>query len=108
MEHNYISVGEQESITALVIFQKDNNLDGRDNLDSLPETPAVYALCGRVNNQPANARFVGESENLRRAIRQHFDPSASVGDECLREFMLSIKTKTLLYELLPVSSHEER
>lgn len=103
-----MGIEDLSEIKSLVIFQKDNNLDKKDNLDTLPELPAVYAICGRVNNQAVNPRYVGESENLRVTIQQHFDKSGFSEDECCREFMFSIKTKVLVYELMPSSSKEER
>ncbi|WP_217602608.1 hypothetical protein [Chitinophaga sp. GbtcB8] len=110
MEHNYMSI-EQGTLYTQVLLQKDNNLDKNDNLDDLPETPAVYAVCGRVNGQPANPRFIGETGNLRAAIRSHFETTDTNGDvctQCFKEFMLSIKIKELVYTLLPDSSPEER
>jgi len=108
MEHNYITLDEHSKIKRLMVFQKDNNLDGKDNLDTLPSSPAVYAVCGRVNGQPANPRFVGETENLREAVKLHFDKSETGIDEYFKEFMLSIKSKELLYEELPDSSQDDR
>lgn len=110
MEHNYFNL-EQSGINTLVLLQKDNNLDGKDNLDSLPDLPAVYAICGRVNGKPANPRYIGETSNLREAVSKHFDRSET-GDggchECFKEFILSIKIKELVYSLMPDSSQEDR
>ncbi|MBN9381672.1 MAG: hypothetical protein J0H74_12955 [Chitinophagaceae bacterium] len=108
MEHNYIAIEEKEGLNRLVLFQKDNNLDGKDNLDMLPESPAVYAVCGRVNGKPANPRYIDATENLRQSVRMHFDRSQSAANECFREFMLSIKTKELVFKMMPGTSEEER
>jgi hypothetical protein len=110
MENNYVDVAATPLVQSLVIYQKDNNLDQKDNLDLLPAEPAVYAVCGRINNQAANPRYVGETDNLQEAIKSHFDPKrpAPEGNECFKAFMLSIKIKALIYELLPDSSGEER
>ncbi|MBD0259619.1 MAG: hypothetical protein ICV83_28195 [Cytophagales bacterium] len=108
MDHQYIQLEAGSATRSLVLFQKDNNLDGKDNLGSLPEAPAVYAICGRVNGTPANPRYVGETDDLQRAVRMHFEASEPGQDECFKEFMLSIKTKVLLYEVLPGSTGEER
>lgn len=108
MEHNYITAEEQAGIRSIVIFQKDNNLDGKDNLDTLPGEPAVYAICGRVNEKPANPRYIGTSENLRQAVSAHFDGSQPAVSDCFREFMLSIKIKELVFQLMPGSSEGER
>lgn len=108
MDHNIIETEEQKDLQALVIYKKDNNLDQRDNLDELSTDPAVYALCGRVNGQPSNPRFIGESDNLQVAIKQHFDPQKEQPTECLKEFMQSIKIKYLLYQSMPGKNEVDR
>lgn len=98
MVNNFPEIPNDVSIT--VILQKDNNLDGEDNLAKIPETPCVYFISGCVNEVPANVRFVGLTDNLRFSVSQHFDPENQVSDElrCFKEFMLSIKTKFLGYK----------
>lgn len=108
MEHNYIRIEENSSIKTTIIYQRDNNLDKKDNLDTLPATSAVFAICGRVNGEPVNPRFVGETDNLQQAVKKLFDPTENFPSECFRDFMLSIKTKQLVYELLPDARQEER
>lgn len=108
MEHNYIAIEEQTGINRVVLFEKDNNLDGQDNIDTLPDVPAVYAVCGRVNGKPANPRYIDATENLRQTIRSYFDRSQPAPNECFKEFMLSIKIKELVYQLMPEASVEER
>jgi len=108
MGHDYLVPDEQAGIKKFVLFQKDNNADGKDNLDMLPGLPAVYAVGERVNGQAANLRYIGEAGNLRESIKKHFDKTHSEEDECFKEFMLSIKIKVLIYELIPSSTHEER
>jgi excinuclease UvrABC nuclease subunit len=88
------------------IYKRDNNLDARDNLDDIPSEKAVYAISGRINGAPANCRFVGESEDLRRSVKEHF--STTEADSCLRKFMQSIKIKTIDFILLPDSTSDER
>lgn len=108
MEHKYIAIEDQAGINRVVLFQKDNNLDGKDNLDTLPELPAVYAVCGRVNGKPANPRYIDVTENLKQSVKMHFDGSQPAVTECFREFMLSIKIKELVFKLMPEASEEER
>ncbi len=108
MEHNYIEAEKESEIKKLVIYQKDNNLDHRDNLDDIPTGPAVYMICGRVNGRAANPRYVGETNNLQKAIKKHFDKSVKESDSCFKEFILSIKIKELVYQLLPGSKKEDR
>ena len=88
------------------IYKSGNNLDKIDNLDSIPEKEAVYGIFGRINGRPANCRHIGETANLRNAIKMHFAENES--KECLKQFMQSIKIKTINYELLPGSNSEER
>jgi hypothetical protein len=67
MEHNFINTVIDEAIQCMIVQQKDNNLDGIDNLDQLPGKPTVFAVCGRVNGKPANARYA--IRNLQNEIR---------------------------------------
>lgn len=90
---------------SLVIYQRDNNIDGKDNLSLLPRGKAVYALSGRINGQPANYRMVGITDNLQQSIKQHF--SSQEKNECLKTFMQSIKIKMLTYRLAPDMSAED-
>ncbi|QJB32847.1 hypothetical protein HF329_16595 [Chitinophaga oryzae] len=87
------------------IYKADNNLDEKDNLDELPEEAAVYAISGRKNGTPANCRLVNYADNLREAIKRHF--STAEPQPCLRQFMQSIKIKTVDYLLMPGASEEE-
>ncbi len=89
----------------VILHKKDNNLDGKDNLDELPIEKAVYAICGRINGSPANCRYVGETVNLQEVVRKHF--SQGEEDSCLKFFMQSIKTKVLIYELMPMAGEAE-
>jgi len=93
-----------------VIHQRDNNLDKIDNLDELPEHAAVFAVCGRVNGKPANPRYVSQTANLRKETQKLFDKNepAPVDAECFKEFMMSIKTKELVYKILQNLSEPER
>ena len=87
------------------IYKEDNNLDKKDNLNEIPAKNAVYAILGRINGKPSNCRYVGITNNLQEAIKTHF--SLNEKDECLREFMQSIKIKTLNYQLMEDFTEEE-
>lgn len=110
MEHNFIDLNADSAMRCQVIHQKENNLDGIDNLDQLPEEPAVFAVCGRVNGKPANARYVAATSNLRKEIQNLFDKHqpAPAGFECFKEFMVSIKTKALVYKLVSGAAESAR
>jgi hypothetical protein len=89
-----------------VILKASNNLDGKDNLDQLPQEPAVYGIFGRINGTPTNCRFVGQCDNLQKEIKKHF--SDEEADSCLKTFMQSIKIKTINYQLMQASSEADR
>ena len=102
MKHNYIDIHGEPGKKFQLLLQRDNNLDKHDNLDELPEEPAIYAICGRVNGVPANPRYIGETGNLRKEIKDLFDKNlpAPENNELFKAFVLSIKLKTLVYELI--------
>jgi hypothetical protein len=110
MDHNYITIEEPSKMQRKVINQKDNNIDKLDNLHELPQGPAVFAVCGRVNGQAANPRYVGATSNLRATIADLFNKTlpAPEGNTMFKDFMLSIKIKELVFELLTDASVEER
>ncbi len=101
MEHNIIETTTVEnSFKTQMLLQQENNLDKKDNLDELPTSPAVFAICGRVNGKPANPRYVNISNNLRETVKLLFDKddtSLNVSD-CVKSFVLSIKIKTIIYQ----------
>ena len=94
MEHHVLESLETR-IQRQQIFKKDNNLDGHDNLDKIPATAAVFAICGRVNGYAANPRYVGTTKNLQEAVKNLFD-----NKDCVGQFMNSIKLKELIYEVI--------
>jgi hypothetical protein len=106
MTHREIAIIGRPDVSHQPIFHKDNNLDKRDNIDELADQPAVYAICGRVNGNPVNCRFVGATDNLRKTIRNHFEHSHD--EEEFRNFMLSIKCKELVFKIMLPSTEEER
>jgi hypothetical protein len=97
MSHTYIDTSSQTALMRLLV---------KDNLDLIPASPAVYAICGRVNGQTANCRFVGQADNLKAAIEQLFQEDSP--HACVGNFMRSIKIKELIYVALPGSTPEER
>ncbi|MFT7032452.1 MAG: hypothetical protein ACJA2S_000952 [Cyclobacteriaceae bacterium] len=100
------TVTDESVVKDFRIFKEDNNLDKQDNLNELPKENAIYTICSRINGEPANCRFVGLTDDLQNSIKIHF--SGEEQDGCLREFMQSIKIKTINYMLLHDLSGEER
>ncbi len=95
----------EKSPVVTILYKKDNNLEQKDNLDTLPNGPAVYGIFGRINGEPANCRHVAATKNLKQAILHHFSDSESY--DCLRTFMQSIKIKMLVYQELDASADFE-
>lgn len=98
MTHHFIKLDAQDGVSRLVLQHRDYNLDKKDNIDSLPAGAAVYAICGRVNGEPVNARFVGATGNLLAAVKGHYSEAET--NESLKQFMRSIKIKELLFKPL--------
>ena len=94
-----------ENVVKKEIFHKDYNLDKKDNLDELPETPAVFGIFAIIHNVPVHARYVGASDNLRKAVRAVFE---NPGNEGLKKFMQGPWIQMICYEELPNSSEEAR
>jgi len=86
------------NVFEIILHERNNNFEGKDNLDKLPEEPAIYAICARINGESVNCRYVGEASNLRQSIKKHFTEFES--HPCLAEFMQSIKIKSLRYSLV--------
>lgn len=92
-------------IEDMIIYEKNNNLEHKDNLNDIPEEPAVYGIFARINGKPENCRLVSYALNLRKAVRNHF--SKEEKDSCIRYFMNSIKIKTINYHLVNDMSKAE-
>lgn len=105
MNHHILDLENKPESNMLIIDHEDYNLDGKDNLNKIPEEKGVYAICGRVNGKPANARWVGYAENLREAVQNHYSDNET--NECLRDYMRSIKTKALIFKCMPEALSDE-
>ncbi len=100
---NRVFVVLEPEVEKMQLWKKENNLEGRDNLDEIPETMAVFTICGRVNGYPANPRYTATTKNLRESVKLLFNAEDSVG-----EFMRSIKLKDLLYEPIKEKQFETK
>ena len=92
-------------VVKLEIFHREFNIDKKDNLDELPDEPAVFGIFGIIHNTPIHPRYVGSTNNLREALRATFENPKSEG---LRLFMQGTWIQMLCYELLPDTSEKER
>lgn len=94
-----------ENVVKLEVYHKDYNIDDKDNIDTLPEDPAVFGVFGIIHEVPVHPRYVGSTDNLRSAVRQLFENPEGEG---LKKFMQSEWIQMLCYEPLPGSTPEER
>ena len=99
MDHNYLLTEPTVEVEVLLLNHPDYNLDKSDSISDIPEYSGVFAVCGRVNGKPANCRVVRASNNVQEAVRQLYMEVEE--DDCVREYMRSIKTKLLIYKIVP-------
>jgi len=78
------------------------------DLSDLPQRKAVYAIFAQSkdSSEPINCRYVGETDNLEERTESHFRDNEK--NECLKDFMQSTKTKSMIYELMPNSDKNDR
>lgn len=97
-----------ESISTLVTFEiwhRAYNLKGKDNLDEIPAEKAVFGIFGIVDEAPVNCRYVGETDNLREAVRMLFEKPEGTG---LMKFMQGPWIKMLVFEVTSGASSDEK
>jgi hypothetical protein len=94
-----------EKTSTLEIWHRDFNLEKRDNLSELPNEKSVFGIFGIVDGNPVNCRYVGETEDLRHAVKDLFESPPGVG---LKAFMRGAWIQMVQFELLPHSSKEQR
>ena len=94
-----------ENVVKLEVYHKEYNIDDKDNINELPEEPAVFGIFGIIHEVPVHCRYVGSTDDLRKSVRDVFENPESEG---LKKFMQSPWIQMLCYELLPKSSGEER
>jgi hypothetical protein len=95
----------EDNKVQITTYHKDYNLDKKDNLDSLPEDAAVFGLFAIIHEKPVNCRFVGESDNLRKKVKELYE---NPGDEGFAKFMQGPWIQMLVYQSMPGASEEER
>lgn len=94
-----------ETIIRQEIYHRDYNLDKKDNLEGLPELKAVFAIFAIVDEKPVNCRYISETENLQKEIKNIFENPLS---EAMKKFIQGPWIKMLQYEIINGSSIEER
>ncbi len=94
-----------ERVVKHEVYHKDYNLDKKDNLDNLPEGPAVFGIFGIIHEIPIHPRYIASTDNLRKAVRKVFENPEGEG---MRKFMQGPWIQMLCYELLPGTNEEDR
>lgn len=94
-----------ENVVKMEVYHKEYNIDDKDNINELPEEPAVFGIFAIIHEVPVHCRYVGSTDNLRKSVRDVFE---NPGSEGLKKFMQSPWIQMLCYELLPKSLEEER
>jgi hypothetical protein len=94
-----------ENVVKMEVYHKEYNIDDKDNIDELPEEPAVFGMFGIIHEVPVHPRYVSSTDNLRKSVREVFEKPESEG---LKKFMQSPWIQMLCYELLPNSTEEDR
>jgi hypothetical protein len=94
-----------ENVVKMEVFHRDYNLDKKDNLNELPEDPAVFGIFAIIHETPIHSRYVGSTDNLRKAVKDVFENPNSEG---LKKFMQGPWIQMLCYELMPDSKEEDR
>jgi len=94
-----------ENVVKKEVFHKEYNIDKKDNLDELPEEPAVFGIFAIIHEVPVHPRYVSSTDNLRKAVKDVFENPESEG---LKKFMQSPWIQMLCYELMPDATEEDR
>ncbi|MBC9929284.1 hypothetical protein [Chitinophaga qingshengii] len=100
--HSFFPMYISEDIRSMVMASAGSLIAGKENLSDIPAIPAVYAICARVNGRPANCRFIGETDDLKKSLHHHFGEEEQ--SRRLYSFMRSAKQKVLIY--LPMDGEE--
>lgn len=94
-----------EKAVKMEVYHKDYNIDKKENLNELPEEPAVFGIFAIIHEVPVHCRYVGSTDNLRKSVRDVFEKPAT---ESLKKFMQSPWIQMLCYESMPGSTEEQR
>lgn len=87
----------ETSISVLEVWHGKYNLEGKDNLNELPEGRAVFGVFAIVNEQPLNCRHIGIAGDLRQSVKELFEVPPEKG---MKEFMQGPWIKMVVYERL--------
>ena len=72
------------------VYHKEYNIDDKDNINELPEEPAVFGIFSIIHEVPVHCRYVGSTDNLRKSVREVFENPDSEGlkkeEERIKEY----------------------
>ena len=94
-----------ESVVKMEVFHKDCNLDKKDNLDELPQDPAVFGIFSIIHKIPVHPRYIAATDNLQKAVRNLFE---NPGGKGMKKFIEGPWIQMLCYDLMKDSTSEER
>ncbi len=95
----------EDKVVQLNVYHKDYNLDKKDNLDTVPAEAVVFGIFAIIHEKPVNCRYVGETTNLRQAIRDLFEKPEGEG---MKKFMQGPWYKLVLYEPMPAEEDRKK
>ncbi len=101
----YGVINMSEKTNQMEVFHKEYNLDKKDNLDTIPEAKAVFGIFAIIHEKPVHCRYIGETENLRQAVKDLFE---NPGDEGFAQFMQGPWIQMLVYEEMADAAEEDR
>jgi hypothetical protein len=94
-----------DSVVKMEVWHKDYNIDKKDNLNEIPEEPAVFGFFAIIHEVPVHPRYIASTDNLRKAVKDVFENPESEG---LKKFMQSPWIQMLCYDVMADSTEEER
>lgn len=95
----------KNNVSKQEVFHKDYNIEGKDNLNELPEKPAVFGIFAIIHETPVHPRYIGTTDNLRKTIKDIFENPKGEG---LRKFMQGSWIQMICFELIPGLTEEEK
>jgi hypothetical protein len=87
------------------VRHRDFDIEGCDNMELLPDERAVFGLFAMIRDEPVNCRYIGQTQDLQRAVRSLYESPETEG---LRRFMQGPWVKLLQYTIMTGSSEEMR
>ncbi len=94
-----------DRVIKMEIAHPDFHIDKKNNLDEVPQVPAVFGVFGIINETPVHSRYVASTDNLQLAVRNLFENPAGEG---MKNFMQGNWVQMLCYEPLEGMTEAQR